>query len=379
MLPAGDPRGDRRARASWTPERGVRPRRRRRPRGGRRPSAPLRADPKPSGLAVSLRDRPDDLLRLTIETDDADEVFWAIVHSHTRRRRGRHRRTSGSPSTRTRCTSSSRSPGRDGRRYRRVGRPCVASSTARCSRSPSSPGIDGRPATDPPGSRRVGRAVAVAAGASRCGRFHERPAPSSERAGARSAHGAAKDQSGQAPVAPCSDGHERSRPSPCKLDDLVSGVSLQKVRGGDEAGRSELACAASRKRTRLLARRLDVLRVGEHRPRRPGRPRCRRTARERSLQRTQQPPGGRERPATSGGHVRRWRHRASHPRRTRSSRPPRRERQGPDRAPDRRPPPRRTRGPSRQSRRARGCRGRRGQRSRREPHRRSPSQAARAG
>jgi proteasome lid subunit RPN8/RPN11 len=27
---------------------------------------------------------PDDLLRLTIETDDADEVFWAIVHSHVR-------------------------------------------------------------------------------------------------------------------------------------------------------------------------------------------------------------------------------------------------------------------------------------------------------
>ncbi|TFG68239.1 MAG: M67 family peptidase [Thermomicrobiales bacterium] len=25
----------------------------------------------------------DDLLRLTIETDDADEVFWGIVHSHT--------------------------------------------------------------------------------------------------------------------------------------------------------------------------------------------------------------------------------------------------------------------------------------------------------
>jgi proteasome lid subunit RPN8/RPN11 len=25
---------------------------------------------------------PSDLLRLTIETDDADEVFWAIVHSH---------------------------------------------------------------------------------------------------------------------------------------------------------------------------------------------------------------------------------------------------------------------------------------------------------
>ena len=25
---------------------------------------------------------PNDLLRLTVETDDADEVFWAIVHSH---------------------------------------------------------------------------------------------------------------------------------------------------------------------------------------------------------------------------------------------------------------------------------------------------------
>jgi proteasome lid subunit RPN8/RPN11 len=30
------------------------------------------------------RVHPDDLLRLTIETDDADEVFWAIVHSHVR-------------------------------------------------------------------------------------------------------------------------------------------------------------------------------------------------------------------------------------------------------------------------------------------------------
>jgi proteasome lid subunit RPN8/RPN11 len=26
---------------------------------------------------------PDDLLRLTVETEDAGEVFWAIVHSHT--------------------------------------------------------------------------------------------------------------------------------------------------------------------------------------------------------------------------------------------------------------------------------------------------------
>ncbi len=29
------------------------------------------------------RIHPDDLLRLTIETDDADEAFWGIVHSHT--------------------------------------------------------------------------------------------------------------------------------------------------------------------------------------------------------------------------------------------------------------------------------------------------------
>lgn len=26
---------------------------------------------------------PDELLRLTIETDEADEAFWAIAHSHT--------------------------------------------------------------------------------------------------------------------------------------------------------------------------------------------------------------------------------------------------------------------------------------------------------
>jgi proteasome lid subunit RPN8/RPN11 len=30
------------------------------------------------------RVHPDDLLRLTIETDDADEAFWGIVHSHVR-------------------------------------------------------------------------------------------------------------------------------------------------------------------------------------------------------------------------------------------------------------------------------------------------------
>ena len=30
------------------------------------------------------RVHPDDLLRLTIELDDADQVFWGIVHSHVR-------------------------------------------------------------------------------------------------------------------------------------------------------------------------------------------------------------------------------------------------------------------------------------------------------
>ena len=34
------------------------------------------------GSPVRYAIDPDDLLRLTIETDDADEVFWAIVHSH---------------------------------------------------------------------------------------------------------------------------------------------------------------------------------------------------------------------------------------------------------------------------------------------------------
>ena len=39
-----------------------------------------------NAFASPLRYRidDDDLLRLTIETDDADEVFWAIVHSHVR-------------------------------------------------------------------------------------------------------------------------------------------------------------------------------------------------------------------------------------------------------------------------------------------------------
>jgi len=38
--------------------------------------------PNPLGSPYRYAIDPDDLLRLTIETDDADEVFWAIVHSH---------------------------------------------------------------------------------------------------------------------------------------------------------------------------------------------------------------------------------------------------------------------------------------------------------
>ena len=46
--------------------------------------APLRWVPLRNALASPYRYAidPADLLRLTIETDDADEVFWAIVHSH---------------------------------------------------------------------------------------------------------------------------------------------------------------------------------------------------------------------------------------------------------------------------------------------------------
>jgi proteasome lid subunit RPN8/RPN11 len=41
--------------------------------------APLR-NPLASPFRYAID--PDDLLRLSIDTDDADEVFWAIVHSH---------------------------------------------------------------------------------------------------------------------------------------------------------------------------------------------------------------------------------------------------------------------------------------------------------
>src|SRR5215207_9692850 len=57
---------------------------------GDRPAAdggrPLRYVPARNRAASPYRYEihPDDLLRLTIETDDAEEVFWAIVHSHVR-------------------------------------------------------------------------------------------------------------------------------------------------------------------------------------------------------------------------------------------------------------------------------------------------------
>ncbi|MEA2519747.1 MAG: [CysO sulfur-carrier protein]-S-L-cysteine hydrolase [Chloroflexota bacterium] len=57
---------------------------------GDRPAAdggrPLRYEPLRNKAASPYRYEihPDDLLRLTIATDDADQVFWAIVHSHVR-------------------------------------------------------------------------------------------------------------------------------------------------------------------------------------------------------------------------------------------------------------------------------------------------------
>jgi proteasome lid subunit RPN8/RPN11 len=56
---------------------------------GDRPAAdggkPLRWEPTRNRAASPLRYEihPDDLLRLTIETEDAGNEFWAIVHSHT--------------------------------------------------------------------------------------------------------------------------------------------------------------------------------------------------------------------------------------------------------------------------------------------------------
>jgi [CysO sulfur-carrier protein]-S-L-cysteine hydrolase len=56
---------------------------------GDRPAADggeaLRFEPMVNKAASPFRYEidPEELLRLTIATDDADEVFWAIVHSHT--------------------------------------------------------------------------------------------------------------------------------------------------------------------------------------------------------------------------------------------------------------------------------------------------------
>ena len=56
---------------------------------GNRPAADggraLRWEPTRNKAASPFRYEihPDDLLRLTIATDEANEVFWAIVHSHT--------------------------------------------------------------------------------------------------------------------------------------------------------------------------------------------------------------------------------------------------------------------------------------------------------
>jgi [CysO sulfur-carrier protein]-S-L-cysteine hydrolase len=46
---------------------------------------PLRWEPTANAAASPFRYEidPADLYRLTVATDDADEAFWAIVHSHT--------------------------------------------------------------------------------------------------------------------------------------------------------------------------------------------------------------------------------------------------------------------------------------------------------
>ena len=56
---------------------------------GDRPAAaggrPLRFEPARNAAASPYRYEihPDDLYRLTVATDDADQVFWGILHSHT--------------------------------------------------------------------------------------------------------------------------------------------------------------------------------------------------------------------------------------------------------------------------------------------------------
>ena len=78
----------------------------------------VRFEPTRNAAASPLRYEidPADLFRLTFATDDADEVFWAIVHSHVRSPARRRRPTSALPSIPTRCTSSCRWPTRSGSR-----------------------------------------------------------------------------------------------------------------------------------------------------------------------------------------------------------------------------------------------------------------------
>ena len=85
-LPAPIADGDRRrTRARELPERGLRHRRRRPappPRAAMR--AALRADAQRRRVAVPLRDRPGGPVPADPRDRRADEVFWAIVHSHVR-------------------------------------------------------------------------------------------------------------------------------------------------------------------------------------------------------------------------------------------------------------------------------------------------------
>ena len=50
---------------------------------GRRPGVALRIDAQLGRIAYRYEIHSDDLYRLSVAADDADEVFWGIVHSHT--------------------------------------------------------------------------------------------------------------------------------------------------------------------------------------------------------------------------------------------------------------------------------------------------------
>ena len=80
---AGDPRGDRRPRPGRVPERGVWPVVGDGPAGDGGAALRFEATRNKAASPYRYEIHPEDLLRLTVATDDADEVFWAIVHSHT--------------------------------------------------------------------------------------------------------------------------------------------------------------------------------------------------------------------------------------------------------------------------------------------------------